>query len=154
MYLKKTTDMENNIHYRLLSIEDGVYTDKSGTEDTAELSAQNLGFQYRLTTNLNMRDNTITVSPQIRYVFRDRELLEAGVAYCFGISDLNAIANIDSEGKKVRLDTVFISTLVGIAFSGLRGVVYEKTKGGPLEAYPVPVVTMDALLKNNAVRIV
>lgn len=147
--------MENNIQYSLLSIEDCAFTDNSRTKEGAEkVSPQTLGFQYKLTTSLNMQDNTITVLPQVRYTFRDRELLEAGVAYRFGISDLHAVADIDSEGKKVRLNTIFISTLVGIAFSGLRGIVYEKTKGGVLESYPVPIVTMDALLKNNAIGIV
>ena len=147
--------MENNIHYNLQSIDDGVYIDNSRpTEMTDGFSAETLGFQYKLTTRLNLQDNTIIISPQVRYAFQGKVLMETSVSYRFRVSDLHVVAEIDKEENKVRLDTIFMSTLIGIAFSGLRGIVHERAKGGILAAYPVPVIIMDDLLKNNAIQVV
>ena len=143
----------NNITFRLSSITN---EDSSPIpEDIASLdiTEKSLQFQYRIETIIKMAENVITIIPQIRYLHLNTKLYEASVEINFSISSLSALIDIDPENRTLEMKVDILPTLLGIAYSTLRGIVYTRTLSSPLESFPIPAIDIKVLAEKNGISV-
>ena len=143
----------NNITFRLASITN----EKSSTipeEITSlDITEKSLQFQYRIETIIKMAENVITIIPQIRYLHLNTKLYEASVEINFSISSLSALIDIDPENRTLEMKVDILPTLLGIAYSTLRGIVYTRTLSSPLESFPIPAIDIKLLAEKNGISV-
>lgn len=143
----------HNIRFRLISITNEKTSLIPEGKDFSSITEESLQFQYKIGTVIKLSENTITVVPSIRYLFGDAILFESCAEFNFSVLSLGAIMDIDKENKKLNTKVNIIPTLLGAAYSTLRGIVYARTQATPLEKYPIPMIDINTLLSKNGISV-
>lgn len=143
----------NNIKFRLVSISNEKTTTIPGDVDLASISEESLQFQYKIGTIIKFAENTITVVPSIRYMFEGAVLFESSAEFNYSVLSLDAVMDVDKENKKLNMNVNIFPSLLGAAYSSLRGIVYARTLTTPLEKYPLPMIDINTLLSKNGISV-
>ena len=143
----------NNIKFKLVSISNEKTTTIPGDVDLASISEESLQFQYKIGTVIHLAENTITVVPSIRYMFEGTVLFESSAEFNYSVLSLDAVMDVDKENKKLNMKVNIFPTLLGAAYSSLRGIVYARTLATPLEKYPIPMIDINTLLSKNGISV-
>ena len=140
----------NNIKFRILSIHNVNCKSHFDGMDLSSLSDDTVRFQYRIETVIKMSENVVTIIPGIRYLFDKAILFEASAEFDFMVLSLNSVMELDEENSRLNMKADILPTLLGTAYSSLRGIVFSKTASTPLERYPMPLIeNSDLQLKNG-----
>lgn len=143
----------NNIKFRLVSISNEKTITIPGDVDLASISEESLQFQYKIGTIIKFAENTITVVPSIRYMFEGAVLFESSAEFNYSVLSLDAVIDVDKENKKLNMKVNIFPTILGAAYSSLRGIVYARTLTTPLEKYPLPMIDINTLLSKNGISV-
>lgn len=143
----------NNIKFRLVSISNEKTTAISEDSTLASISEESLQFQYKIGTIIKFAENTITVIPSIRYMFEGAVLFESSAEFNYSVLSLDAVMDVDKENKKLNMKVNIFPTLLGAAYSSLRGIVYVRTLATLLEKYPIPMIDIDTLISRNGISV-
>ena len=143
----------NNIKFRLVSISNEKTTTIPGDVDLASISEESLQFQYKIGTIIKFAENTITVVPSIRYMFEGAVLFESSAEFNYSVLSLDTVMDVDKENKKLNMKVNIFPTILGAAYSSLRGIVYARTLTTPLEKYPLPMIDINTLLSKNGISV-
>lgn len=143
----------NNIKFRLVSISNEKTTTILGDVNLASISEESLQFQYKIETIIKFAENTITVVPSIRYMFEGAVLFESSAEFNYSVLSLDAVMDVDKENKKLNMKVNIFPTILGAAYSSLRGIVYARTLTTPLEKYPLPMIDINTLLSKNGISV-
>lgn len=143
----------NNIKFRLVSISNEKTTTIPGDVNLASISEESLQFQYKIETIIKFAENTITVVPSIRYMFEGAVLFESSAEFNYSVLSLDAVMDVDKENKKLNMKVNIFPTILGAAYSSLRGIVYARTLTTPLEKYPLPMIDINTLLSKNGISV-
>ena len=142
-----------NIKFRLVSIDSEQYTPKFEGIEFDSIPEERLKFQYKIDTEIQMSKGRILVIPSIRYSYEERELLAASAIFTYSVFNLaNAIA-VDKENQRINVNADLFPSLVGAAYSTLRGIVYARTIGTPLAKYPLPMIEVKTLVEKNGISV-
>ena len=144
----------NNIKFRLVSIANEKTTTIPEDAKLSSISEESLQFQYKISTVIKLAESTITVVPSIRYMFGGVVLLESCAEFNYSVFPLDAVMDVDKENKKLNMKVDILPTLLGAAYSSLRGIVYTRTLATPLEKYPIPMIDIDTLLSKNGISVI
>ncbi len=144
----------NNIKFRLVSIANEKTTTIPEGIDLSSISEESLQFQYKIGTVIKLAENTITVVPSIRYMFGGAVLFESCAEFVYSVLSLDAVMDVDKENKKLNMKVNIFPTLLGAAYSSLRGIVYARTLETPLEKYPIPMIDLNTLLSKNGISVI
>ena len=144
----------NNIKFRLVSIANEKTTTIPEGVDLSSISEESLQFQYKIGTVIKLAENTITVVPSIRYMFGGAVLFESCAEFVYSVLSLDAVMDVDKENKKLNMKVNIFPTLLGAAYSSLRGIVYARTLDTPLEKYPIPMIDLNTLLSKNGISVI
>ncbi len=143
----------NNIKFRLVSISNEKTTAIPEDSNLASISEESLQFQYKIGTIIKFAENTITVIPSIRYMFEGAVLFESSAEFNYSVLSLDAVMDVDKENKKLNMKVNIFPTLLGAAYSSLRGIVYARTLATSLEKYPIPMIDIDTLISKNGISV-
>jgi len=119
-----------------------------------DLSSDDIRFQFKVDVVFNLREDTISVTPFVRYKLKDSDILNANASFEYKVPELKSITSFNKDTGEIKQKADIVPTLVSASFSSLRGIVYFATKGGPLERYPVPLVGISVLVQNLGVSII
>lgn len=147
--------MENNlnIRFRLASIEQEKLTLNIQDIDVARFDDNQLKFQYKIETLIQMSKDTILVKPSIRYLYEEKTLLELSVVLNFSVNNLSAVITVDKENQTINTKADIIPTFIGSAYSTLRGIVYARSSEVFLSKYPAPMIDLDTLVQKNGITV-
>ena len=73
--------------------------------------------------------------------------------FVFRIDNMTRFVIIDKNNNRLNFKADLIPTFLNVAIGGLRGVLYEKTKGSVLSKYPLPLVDMRDVMKWNTFHV-
>ena len=144
---------QTNIKYRIVSINNEKTVTIPEDIDVSGLAEESLQFQYKIGSVVKLSDNIITVIPSVRYVYGGSVVFESSAEFIYSVFSLEAVMDVDRENKKLNMKVDLFPTLLSAAFNSLRGIVYARTLGTPLEKYPVPLVDINALLSKNGISV-
>mgnify|MGYP001220160998 CR=1 FL=1 len=143
--IKKKEDERVEVSLSIIDIKETAF--KYNAEyDYSKLSRDFLGLGFNEKLNPNMDNNILGIEASVSYLdTRDETLLtELSVLINFSISNLDKLVEMKSKMIKLKNDN-FIINLFNISIGTLRGVLYSKLKGTPLEGYPLPAISPDIL---------
>ena len=143
----------HTIRFKIVSIANEKTTTIPEGVDFSSISEESLQFQYKIGTVINLAENTITVVPSIRYMFGGAVLFESCAEFNYSVLSLDAVMDVDKENKKLNMKVDILPTLLGAAYSSLRGIVYARTLATPLEKYPIPMLDINTLLSKNGISV-
>ena len=145
--------MENDIkvHIGIDSIKDHQFSiSKSFPE---QLNPQELELRYLVETEIVRSRERVKVLTGVNYMLREDSLCELVISTSFSINPFSEIITVDDTKKTVSFMVEVIPTLLNIAFGVLRGALFEKTKGTSLDAYPLPLISMQELVEINRFKV-
>lgn len=147
--------MENivNIRFKLASIEQERLTLNIQDIDVAKFDDNQLKFQYKIETLIQISKNTILVKPSIRYLYEEKTLLELSVVLNFSIDNLFAVIVVDKENQTINTKADILPTFISTAYSTLRGIVYARSSEIFLSKYPVPMIELATLIQKNGITV-
>ena len=140
-----TMEKEKPINIKLLSVEETSIVNNCGGKDLTDLSEDVLMFQFKVDATVNLVKETMAVNMAIRYRYNNTDLFQAESKTVFVVNSLNDIINRDDIKNTITFSFDIVPTLVGASYSTLRGIVYKETKNGPLEKYPMPLMSTKVL---------
>ena len=143
-----------NVKFRLVSIENERINKDFDNVTTENINGQELKFQYKVGTVIKMSEDTIVVIPSLRYLYNDKVIFEASSEFVYSIQTLATAIDIDRENKRINVKSNIFPSLLGSAYSTLRGISFVEAKDTPLAKYPAPMVEINTLLSKNGISIV
>ena len=139
------------IQFRLDRIEELTY---SISGNSAYLIKQdNLGVQFLVQTFLNKEANLVKLKVGAKYNLAETTILNLELLFVFNIDNMERFVNIDTENKQLKFNADLIPTFINVAIGGMRGVLFEKTKGTVFAKYPLPLVDLQELIKHNTFHV-
>jgi hypothetical protein len=110
-------------------------------------------FSFELGTGLNLEDNVIGINLLVNIEAADNldKLLPITGSYTheivFIVDNLkDFIEPDDNDTNKYKLDAGFGSTIVSIAYSTIRGIIFTRTQGTSLGSVILPVINPKKLM--------
>lgn len=145
--------MEQDIKVRfgIEALEEQKFEFSSSIPDTIDANA--LEVRYLIETEIIRSEEKIKVTTGVKYSLREMPLCELVIGAVFGMAPFSEIVVIDGAKKTISFSKEIVPTLLNITFGALRGVLFEKTKGTALEAYPLPLISMPDLVDMNRFRV-
>ena len=144
-------DNEIKIRFGIDTIEDEKF--KLSDSIPQELSASGLNLRFLVETEILRSEEKVKVSAGVNYSYGEETICELVIGTVFMLAPFSEIVTIDEAKKTVSFQPSVIQTLLGAAVGILRGALYEKTKGTPLAAFPIPLIPMPALVEMNRFRV-
>lgn len=147
--------MEKNltIKYRIEDIEMAECSLKLGNINLSDMNIETLKFQYKIETHIEMNKNLIHIKPSIKFIFKGKKLLLLSIIVNYNVQKLTEVFSIDNENHNIDMKVNILPTFLAASYSTLRGVVYVKTLGTPLEKYPIPLINIDTLMDKNGITV-
>ncbi|MDD5891766.1 MAG: hypothetical protein PUC72_04435 [Bacteroidales bacterium] len=142
-----------NVKFRLVSIDNEHYTSNFEGIVLNSIPEDRLKFQYKIETIIQMSKGNILVIPSIRYSYENHELLVASAVFTYSVLNLDNAIIVDKENQRINVKADFFPSLVGAAYSTLRGIVYARTSGTPLAKYPLPMIEVKTLVEKNGISV-
>ena len=146
-------DNQKSYQIKLLTVSENRVLDRLGGTDYEGLSEENLIFQFKLGTELQMKERIVVLKAAVKYVFEGKEMLQVEDALRFEVEGLEEIVTINKDTDTLVFSVDILPTFISVAFGALRGMVYKETKGTVLESYPLPLISMESLKERNVITI-
>lgn len=145
--------MEQDIKVRfgLEALEEQEFKMLSSFPDPLDAGA--LEARYLIETEIIRSREKVKVTTGVKYSAGERSLCELVISAVFGIAPFTDVVMVDESKKTVSFSKEIVPTLLNIAFGALRGVLYEKTKGTVLAAFPLPLIPLPELVEMNRFRV-
>ena len=145
--------MEQDIKVRfgIEALEEQKFEFSSSVQDPVDAGA--LEVRYLIETEILRSEERIKVTTGVKYSLRETPLCELIIDAVFGMAPFSEIVVIDESKKTVSFTKEVMPTLLNITFGALRGVLFEKTRGTSLEAFPLPLISMPDLVEMNRFRV-
>ncbi|EAY23884.1 hypothetical protein [Microscilla marina] len=111
-------------------------------------------FSFSQETGLDLEQSLIGIRLYVLLDGQDEndELLELkgrfGIEFEFEVENLRDFVEVKNSGE-IILDAVFAATIMGIAYSTARGIVFQKTEGTILSGVILPILDPASLLKKD-----
>lgn len=147
--------MEENVNIKVVlsSIEQVEVVSRIDDIDVATFEVARLKFQYKVETMIRPAKNAILVKVSIRYLYEEKQLLYASAVLNFSVNNLSSAIVIDKENLTISTRADIFPSLVGTAYSTLRGIVYDRTGDTFLSKYPMPMVEVATLVSKNGISV-
>ena len=133
------------------AIEEKKFEISSSFPETLDASA--IEVRYLIETDILPNQERIKVTTGVKYSVGTLSACELIVCAFFGITPFADIVRLDESKKLVSFSKEIMPTFLNITFGALRGVLFDKTKGTVLEAFPLPLVSMSELIEMNRFRV-
>ena len=146
-------DNQKSYQIKLLTVSENRVLDRLGGTDYEGLTEENLIFQFKLGTELQMKERIVVLKAAVKYVFEGKEMLQVEDALSFEVEGLEEIVTINKSDDTLVFSVDILPTFISVAFGALRGMVYKETKGTVLESYPLPLIPMESLKERNVITI-
>ena len=88
-----------------------------------------------------------------KYDIQEVSVLNLELLFVFGINNIDNLVSVDRDNMKLNFKADLIPTFINVAIGGMRGVLYEKVKSTKLEAYPLPLIDLQELIKQNTFHV-
>lgn len=145
---------KTNVKFRLVSIEGETIKQDFSDNALKNIEEQSLKFQYKIRTVIKMSEDTIIVIPSIRYSYNEKVIFESSAEFVYSIRTLAAAIDVDKENKKINVKSNIFPSLLGAAYSTLRGMSFVRSQETPLSKFPAPMVEVDTLLNRNGISVI
>lgn len=142
-----------NVKFRLVTIDNEHYVPNFEGIDFNSIPEEKLKFQYKIDTVVQMSKDTIIVIPSVRYSFEGHELLVADAMFTYSVLNLNNVIAVDKENQRINVKADIFPSLIGAAYSSLRGILYARTSGTPIAKYPIPMIEVKTLIEKNGISV-
>lgn len=142
-----------DVKFKLVSIYDEQYMPKSIEKDLSIIDGGALSFQYKIDTIIKMVENEILVIPHVRYAYKGEELFEANVTVKYSILNMDSAVSLDEEKNMVNFNADILPSLIGSAYSTLRGIVYVRTYGTSIGKFPLPMIEVKTLIEKMGLSV-
>ena len=122
---------------------------------TTDAPVKQYDFNFDASIGVNGKDRVIGVklSVVIEGLGPDKQKLSVAASYTheliFVIDNLDDFTDPVENAPEPRVDRIMLATLVGIAYSTVRGIVYTRTQGTELKGILLPVIDPKKLLKSE-----
>ena len=127
---------------------------------TADDPVKEYDFKFDASIGVKVEDKVIGVklSVDIEALGREKQKLSLAASYThefiFIIDNLDEFTDMVENQPEPKVDRLMLATLVGIAYSTVRGIVYTRTQGTELKGILMPVIDPKKLLKPEEPNIV
>lgn len=143
----------NSVTYRMLSIDKEQLISNSDVFETAAFDEDKLKFQFKTDTVFRISEGEITVTPQIRYTYDGRQALTASAVFTYSIQQMDTVVSLDEGNHKIAVKADILPSLIGAAYSSLRGIVYARTDKTGLAKFPLPLIDSKTLVENSGISV-
>jgi len=124
---------------------------------TKDHSAYELSFQYQLIPSISIRSKKVQVLTEyeIRATKSDTASPDISsrysIVFLFGIKNLPNLAVV-KDNELISIDEEMLSSLMNIAYSTSRGILYTRYLGTVLDGVILPVISSAELLESTGIR--
>ena len=143
-------DAERKISFSLVSLQE----EKFETKQVVVKKDSEIRVQYLIETEVHPDDEFVYVRSGVRYLFEDSIVCECILGIKFGIEEFQTVVSIDEANKRINFSSNIVPTFLNITYGALRGALYERVKNTSFELFPLPLISMPELEKNNHFKVI
>ena len=147
-------DVETEMFY-LRSLNEVGITDLSKYEPTINRDKPELGTSIILNNDIHVQHNFLRMKLNINYKFfeespESKGILQTKFNVIFVVEDIQNVMKIEN-GKFSTDNPDFYGHLLGIALSTIRGILFEKTKGHPIQPFMLQLYNTQEILEHMGI---
>lgn len=143
-------DAERKISFFLVSLQE----EKFETKEVVVKKDSEIRVQYLVETEIHPDDEFVYVRTGVRYLLEDSIVCECILGIKFGIEEFQTVVSIDEANKRINFSSNIVPTFLNITYGALRGALYERVKNTSFELFPLPLISMPELEKNNHFKVI
>ena len=147
-----TMEENGNVTFRLQAIENAKYEPAEGIE-SMDFEEKKLLFQFKIDTEIKFSEDIILVIPQIRYSYEGKIIVSASAEFVYAVPGLQSVILVDNVNRQINVKADIFPSLVGTAYSTLRGIVYSNSIGTSLARFPLPMIETQTLVEKNGITV-
>jgi hypothetical protein len=123
--------------------------------NTANITVEDYDFKFDVSIGVKAEDNVIGImfEVDIQAIGLNRDKLNLKASYThelvFEIENLDDFTDPQEDSPEPKVDSLMLGTLLGIAYSTVRGIVFTRTQGTALNGVMMPVVDPKKFIKNE-----
>lgn len=112
-------------------------------------------FNFNVGSGFNQDKNIFGIELSVEIIAMDNSDVPLGpkgaytIEVLFNVENLQDFIEIKDDANPPLIDGLLVSTLGGIAFSTIRGIIYTRTQGTSLGAVILPVLDPKRLMEAN-----
>ena len=145
---------KSTVRFRLVSIDNETINQKFNEIISEKINEHTIKFQFKIKTIIKLSEDTIIVIPSLRYLFDNQMIFEASADFNFSIDTLGEAIEVDKDNKKINVKANIFPSIIGAAYSTLRGIAFVRSQNTPLSKYPAPLIEIDTLLSKNGISVI
>lgn len=119
-----------------------------------EIQVEKLQFRYGTKTEIRISENTIMMSASVRFYSGNVVYVDLTTDFMFFVEDLDSVVTYKEETSEISFEPDLLPTFLSVACGTMRGILYDKVKETSLGNYPIPLLGIDLLTKNNMISII
>lgn len=141
----KEKEKKEAISIRLIDIKETAFK-FNADYDCSEITDKNLGFGIGQKFHADLNNDTLTIGVSINYrkLPEEIELAELSILLNYKIPELGKMAKSLEDGVQINNKHLMLN-LLSVSYGTLRGVLYTRLKGTPLEKFPLPLISANDL---------
>lgn len=132
----------NKIEEKSCNFADAVVLEK-------EIPVNTLQYCYCTNSEINIASDSIIISASIKYFSSSVTYVDFTVALSFYVENLEQIVVYKEDSKEISFRSDILPAFLNITCGTVRGMLAEKVKNNSLSKYPVPLLSLEILMKNN-----
>lgn len=132
----------NKIEEKSCNFADAVVLEK-------EIPVNTLQYCYCTNSEINIASDSIIISASIKYFSSSVTYVDFTVALSFYVENLEQIVVYKEDSKEISFRSDILPSFLNITCGTVRGMLAEKVKNNSLSKYPVPLLSLEILMKNN-----
>lgn len=137
------------IHFGLSSIDELSFEQLWSDELSQSIDKERLQVKFFTQTFINNVENCIKIKGGISYFIDEKQLFRLETLFRFEVDDLAEAVTVDEEKSQINFRTDMAITMVSSVIGAMRGMLFVKTLGTELSNYPLPLISMDIIMKKN-----
>lgn len=143
-------DAERKISFSLISLQE----EKFETKEVVVKKDSEIRVQYLVETEVHPDDEFVYVRTGVRYLLEGSIVCECILGVMFGIEEFQTVVSIDEANKRINFSSNIVPTFLNITYGALRGALYERVKNTSFVLFPLPLLSMPELEKNNHFKVI
>lgn len=144
---------QQNVKFGLKSIneESCRFANDSILNGNIEVSC--LQYKYFTVTEVFPKEDTIVVHASLRYFSSKNNYFELEMSLEFFVNNLRGVVSYNQDSREITFSPNLIPTFLNTTCGTVRGILAEKVKGKSIERFPLPLLPLAMLEKNNNISV-
>lgn len=144
---------QQNVRFGLRGIKEESFSLANDQIIDGNINVANLQYKYSTVTEISPKEDKILIRASLSYFSSEVHYFALVITMEYFVENLRGVVSYNLDSRQVSFNPNLIPTFLNITCGTVRGILAEKVKGKTISQFPLPLLPLAALEKNNNITI-